>query len=191
MVFADHVAITSRVVDEWDAYASGDLATGPRHDDGGNGSDHPEHVVERTRGVDGGDILAGDEGTRMRTGTGEHDRVVAFPHQFGVVPASPEVVADLVVGRERDPLRSRTMPFLFGLIVFDEVDRDLLPVGFVIVGAPEAGAPVVHRVEVPVLQHDVATVADDSAVVRMVVGVEPGPVGRLGGRRQPTGNTTP
>src|SRR6056297_3338205 len=91
--------------------------------------------------------------------------MIADQAQIGVVPASAEVVTGLVVGGEHDPRRPWWPVGLLG-----EVDDHLLPVGFVVVDAVGAAAPVVEHVEVPVLQSDVAAAAHDPAVVGMVIG---------------------
>ena len=81
----------------------------------------------------------------------------------------------VVVGRERDPDR------LWGAVpALGEVDRDHLPVALVIVDAAECGAPVVHRVEEPVLQAHVAALSDDASVVREAVRLEPFAIRGLG-----------
>jgi len=108
----------------------------------------------------------------VRARPGEDHRVPAgHQREVGVVPAPPQVVPRLVVRREHHPARVRetVVVHLAGAV---EVDRHLLPVGLVLVHAAEARAPVVKRVEVPVLQHDPVLVADHAAVVGGFGGVE-------------------
>ncbi len=76
-----------------------------------------------------------------------------------VVPSSPQLVADEVVGRRRDPHRPRARRRVV------QIDEDLLPVRLVVVRAVERRAVVVHEVEVQVLEDDPAVRADDPPVV--------------------------
>ncbi len=95
----------------------------------------------------------------MRAGAGEQHRVVALLDQGRVVPATAELVADVVVRGGRDPDRPRRVgPIL-------EVDEDLLPVRLVVVRAVERRAIVVHEVEVEVVEHDPAVAPDDPPVI--------------------------
>ncbi len=52
---------------------------------------------------------------------------------------------------------------------FREVDEDLLPVPFVVVSAIESRAPVVERVEKPVLQNYPAVLAENPAMVLVLL----------------------
>src|SRR5215212_12199282 len=82
-----------------------------------------------------------------------------------IVPAAPEVVPGVVVGRVGHPLGVD----LTGRLRLGEVDEDLLPVGLVVVGPEEAAPPVVEWVEEPVLQHHPAVLAGYPAVVAVVL----------------------
>ena len=86
----------------------------------------------------------------VRAGAGVDHRVVADLLERRVVPAAPQLVADVVVRRGRDPDRPRARRRVL------EIDEDLLPVRLVVVRAVERGAVVVHEVEVQVLEHDPA-----------------------------------
>ena len=127
--------------------------------------------------IDRDDVIPRDEGPGVRARAGEHDRPRALAAELGIVPAPAQVVAVVIVRGERDPRRLRGSVGPFG-----QVDRDHLPVGLVVVDAAERRAPVVHRVKEPVLQADVAAVADDPPVVGEPVGVELLAVCRLGRR---------
>jgi hypothetical protein len=63
--------------------------------------------------------------------------------QIWVVDAPPQVISDLVVGRERHPGQLRLPAFLR----LGEEERDLLPVAFMIIYATEGRSPVIHRVK--------------------------------------------
>ena len=80
--------------------------------------------------------------------------MVALAAQLRVVPAPSQFRAREVVRRRRDPGGAQA-----AVVVRDQVDRDRLPVGLVVVDPAERRAPVVERVEVPVLQHRVAAAA--------------------------------
>ena len=95
----------------------------------------------------------------MRARTGMDDRVVADLDQVRVVPAPAELVARVVMGRTGEPDRSRAVRG------FLEEDERLLQVRLVIVRARERGAPVVHEVEVHVVQDDPAVGSKDPPVV--------------------------
>ena len=97
----------------------------------------------------------------MRPGPGVDDGMVALPAQLRIVPAAPQVGPAEVVRGRGDPGRAQAAG---GVRVADEVDRDGLPVGLVVVDAVERRAPVVEGVEVPVLQDGVAGRADDPRV---------------------------
>jgi hypothetical protein len=75
---------------------------------------------------------------------------------------------------------------------FREVDEDLLPVPFVVVGTVEFRAPVVERVEKPVLQNYPAILAEHPTVVAVLLafGHHALVMYRCHGRRLP-GNSTP
>ena len=79
----------------------------------------------------------------------------------GVVPAPPEVVADIVVGRATDPARHRVGIGRARL----EHDHRLFEVGLVVIRAEERRAPVVHRVHEHVVQDDPAVAPLDTTVV--------------------------
>ena len=95
----------------------------------------------------------------MRAGPGVDHRMVALAAQLRVVPAAAQVGTGEVVRRSSDPGRHHAAVF-----VGHQVDRDRLPVRLVIVDPVERRAPVVERIEVPVLQHCVAPGAQHPAV---------------------------
>src|SRR5699024_7930348 len=93
--------------------------------------------------------------------------VEALAVQVGVVPAAAQVVALVLVRRGAHP------GWAGGAVgLLDQVDGHTFPVGFVVVDASVDGAPVVHRVEEPVLQDDVTALTGDPAVVVGVPVVE-------------------
>src|SRR5215208_2172574 len=104
-------------------------------------------------------IIAG-----MSAGANVDNRVFAHLLQLRVIPSAAQVVTLIVRGRVRGPLR----PDLTRL-GFREVDRDLLPVPLVVVGAVESRAPVVERVEEPVLQNYPAVLAESAAMVAVLL----------------------
>jgi hypothetical protein len=114
----------------------------------------------------------------------EGDGVQALAAQLRVVPAAAQVGSLVVVRGERHPGGPRRAVRALG-----EVDRDQLPVGLVVVDAAELRPPVVHGVEEPVLQADVAALAHHAPVVREAVGLEVLAVGdlRSGGEARPHG----
>jgi hypothetical protein len=67
--------------------------------------------------------------------------------QVWVVDAPPQVISDLVVSGERHPGQRR----LAASLGLDKVERDLLPVSFMIIYATEGRSPVIHRVKEPIL----------------------------------------
>ena len=136
-------------------------------------------MTARIAGVDRDDVVAGDEGPRMRAGARKHDCVVALTVKLGVIPTAPQIIAEIVVRGERDPRRSQTI-FALG-----EVDNHRLPISLVIVDPVKGRAPVVHRVEVPVLQADVAALAHNSPVVGEPISLEVLAVGDLRRGGQP------
>ena len=105
-------------------------------------------------------VLALLEVRRVRPGAGEDDRVVVLDVEGRVVPAAAQVVADVVVGGAAEPARDRA-----AAVDVLEHDERLLQVRLVVVRAEERRAPVVHGVDVQVLEHDPAVAADDPAVV--------------------------
>src|SRR5690606_21513426 len=120
----------------------------------------------------------------VRSGSHVDDRVVAVAVQFRVVPAAAQVVAEVLVGGGAHPRRP-----VLSVGVLDQVDGDLLPVGLVVVDAAVDRPPVVHGVEEPVLQGDVAALADDAPVVGGgVAGVDAVVVAGGRGRGHPAGN---
>src|SRR5687767_88388 len=78
--------------------------------------------------------------------------------QLRIVPTAPQVVAGLLVRGVGHPLG----PYLARL---REVDKDLLPVGLVVVGAEDVAPPVIESVEEPVPQHDPTVLANHVTVV--------------------------
>jgi hypothetical protein len=130
--------------------------------------------------IDGDDIVSWDEGAGVRARPGEHDRPRALALEFRIVPAAAQVVAVVIVRGEGHPGRLRG-----SVGALRKVDRDHLPVGLVVVDASERRAPVVHRVEVPVLQADVSAVADNASVVGEAARVELLAVDHLRRRGEP------
>ena len=106
------------------------------------------------------DVLAALEIGRVRPRARVDDRMVVDGLETRVVPAAAQVVALLVVGCRAEPGRLHR-----AVLELLEHDEALLEVGFVIVGAVECRAPVVHRVEEHVVEDHPATLADDPAVV--------------------------
>ena len=106
------------------------------------------------------DVLALLHVRGVRPGARVDDDVLALRLELRVVPPAPQVRALLVVrgGGEPDRLHVAVRQLL-------QDDEGLLPVRLVVVGAVEGRAPVVHRVEEQVLEHDPAVLADDAAVV--------------------------
>ena len=95
----------------------------------------------------------------VRATTREQHRVLAVERDGRVVPATPELVARVVVGGGRDPDRLGAL----GSVVQEH--EHLLPVRLVVVGTTEGGAVVVHEVEEQVLEDDPAVPADDPTVI--------------------------
>ena len=176
---ADAGAVAAGVVDEGDAEAVV-LAAVAAQQHLGAALPPAGGGAEEAR-VDGDEVVAGEEGAGMGAGAGEHHGVGALGDgQVRIVPAAAEVVAGVVVGGEGDPARGHGAGLGGSQPVLGEVDRHHLPVGLVVVDAAEGGAPVVGRVEVPVLQDDVAALAQHAAVVRGRLGAAAGLV-LLGG----------
>ena len=90
--------------------------------------------------------------------------VLPHLHDLGVVPAATEVVPRVVVCRVGHPFRVDLPVLRLG-----EVEKDLLPVGLVVVGAEEPAPPVVEGVEEPVLQDHPAVLAEHAPVVAVVL----------------------
>jgi hypothetical protein len=109
-------------------------------------------------------------------------RMLTHLLQLRVVPAAPDSVAFVFVRGVGRPLRGELAGGRFG-----EVHEDLLPVRLVIVGAIESRAPVVERVEQPVLQNDPAILAEHPTVVgvMLVFGQDVRVGGAARGRRAP------
>src|ERR671933_908304 len=100
----------------------------------------------------------------MSASTHIDDRMFAHLLQLWIVPTAAEVVALVVMGGVCRPLRAD-----LARLGFREVDEDLLPVPFVVVGAIESRAPVVERVEEPVLQNYPAALAERPAMVAVLL----------------------
>src|SRR5215217_5935304 len=100
----------------------------------------------------------------MRAGTDVHNRVLAHLLQLRVIPSTAQIVPSVIMGSIGRPLRADLTRFRLG-----EVDGDLLPVRFVIVGAIEFRAPVVERIEKPVLQNYPAILAEHPTVVAVLL----------------------
>ena len=92
------------------------------------------------------------------------------------------------MGGEHHPPRRRQAR-LVELAGAVEEDRDLLPVGLVLVHPAERRSPVVERVEEPVLADQPVTVAHDPAVVRGTIRLEMRLLQQEGLRRTPAGHT--
>src|ERR671932_2156890 len=100
----------------------------------------------------------------MSAGANVDDRMFAHLLQLRVIPSAAQVVPLVVVGRVRGPLRADLTR-----LGFRKVDKDLLPVPFVVVGAIESRAPVVERVEKPVLQYYPAVLAEHPTMVAVLL----------------------
>ena len=183
-------AVAAAVVDEGDADADLLLAARPRQQE-------THHLVPaRHPAVDGrrrhaDDVVAGQVGPAVRPGAGVDHRVGAVDElQVGVVDAAAQVVAHLVVRRERHPrqLRPGRRAAVGAGVGLDEEEGDLLPVGLVVVDPGERRAPVVHGVAEPVLQHEVARVARGAHVVRRPPRGAAGLVVDLGRGREAAGH---
>lgn len=77
-----------------------------------------------------GQVFAGAEIAAVRTGADKDHWVVAHLLDLGVIPAPPQVIADVVVRSKGHPLR---LQVIAGVLC--EVDTDHLPVTLVVVGA--------------------------------------------------------
>ena len=171
----DRAAVTARVVDERDRERPPARLRGPGQQPPAGVLEPVDHPAQR-RELDGDDVVARQEGTRVRPGPGIDHRMVALAAQLGIVPAAAQIGAGEIVRRRPDPGRRQV-----AVVVGHQVDRDRLPVGLVVVDPVERRAPVVERVEVPVLQHRVAAGAQHPAVG----GADgAGPVGLLAGLRE-------
>ena len=156
----DARAVPPSVVDVGDADARR-LRIGPRQD----AEESAAHALDEPGEgrLDAHDVLAGQVGTGVRSGPGIDDRMLPDELDVRVVPPATQVVAHLVVRGEGDPPGKGRL-----VALIDQEDRHLLPVGLVVVDSAEGRAPVVHRVEVPVLQDDVAAVTRHVPVVGML-----------------------
>lgn len=154
----DGRAVPAGVVDERDA----ERGRRPLGDPGEPPTDRPHHRVQllERRGLHRHQVLAGQVRTGMGPGAGVDDGVHTDPADVRVVVAAAQVGPHLVVRGERDPRRA-----VAAVGVQRQVERDLLPVGLVVVDPGERRPPVVHGVEEPVLQHQVARVLRHVAVV--------------------------
>ncbi len=76
-----------------------------------------------------------------------------------IVPTPAELVAAVVMSSAAEPNRSRSIRGV------SEDDKGLLKVRLVVIRSGERRAPVIHEVEVEVVQNDPATSSDDPAVV--------------------------
>src|SRR5919199_6140676 len=90
--------------------------------------------------------------------------MLAFLLQLRVVPATPETISGLFVGSVGHPLRKDLAGLRLG-----EVDEDLLPVRFVVIGAEKVAPPVIESVEQPVLQDDPAVLTNHATMVLVVL----------------------
>ncbi len=102
----------------------------------------------------------------MRPGPGEHHRMPTLDQgEVRVVPPAAQVVTGLVMRGEHHPPRGR-QPGVVERAGAVEEDRDLLPVRLMLIDPTEPRAPVVERVEEPVLADHPVTIAHHPAVVR-------------------------
>ena len=109
------------------------------------------------------DVIPGQVGTAVRPCAGVDERVGSVDEgQVGVIDASAHVISQVVVAGEGHPGPLR----ITDAVGFSEEQGGLLPVRLVIVYSGERRAPVVHRVEEPVLQDDVSGVSRGPDVVR-------------------------
>ncbi len=106
------------------------------------------------------DVLALLHVRGVRSSARVHHDVLTLPVELRVVPPAPQIRALLVVRSGGEPHR---LHVAVGQRLQD--DEGLLPVRLVVVGPIEGRAPVVHRVEEQVLEHDPAVLADDAPVV--------------------------
>ena len=106
-----------------------------------------------------GQVLPGGEVRGVGAGGRVDDRVLADLLDLRVVPAAAEVVAGEVVGGVGDPLGG------LSVLRAGEVDAHHLPVGFVVVHSEKPRAPVVKRVEKPVLERGPAVPPENPAVI--------------------------
>ncbi len=166
---ADREAVAPRIVDE----RHRECALEPRPKVAGVSlaqdvapelADPLQPAAQAAEGRDGhgGQVLAGLRIRSMGAGPGEDDRMVVHLDQEGVVPAPAQVVSRVVVGGVAEPdrpggLRSAVL----------QHDERLLEVCLVVVGALERRAPVVHPVEVHVVEDDPAALPHDPAVVHV------------------------
>ncbi len=147
-------------------------------------------VPALSRWLDRDQVVPGQVGPGVRPGPGEHHGVASLDEgQVRVVPAAAQVVAGLVVRGEHHPARGREAR-LVELPGAVEEDRDLLPVGLVLVDPAEGRSPVVEGVEEPVLADQPVTVADDPAVVGGAIGLEVLLLQQEGLGRTPAGHTS-
>src|SRR4051794_40728495 len=84
--------------------------------------------------------------------------------EFRVVPTAPETISGLFVGGVGHPLREDLARLRLG-----EVDEDLLPVSFAVVGSEKIAPPVIEWVEQPVLQDDPAGLPNHATMVLVVL----------------------
>lgn len=109
-------------------------------------------------------VLAGEEVRRVRSRACEHLGVPALETKVSrIVEAATEVRTVEVVRGVREPLRNEEILSLV------EVHGDHLPVRLVVVDAVEPRAPVVARIEEPVLADRPPGVAHDPPVVHVAV----------------------
>ena len=128
----------------------------PEAPDGGCSRTDPGRQAQRN----GLEILARLYVCGVGPGPREDDGVVVLPAQEGVVPASAQVRAHLVMCGSGEPDRG-----CGSVVALLQEDEALLPVGLVVVRPRERRAPVVHRVEEQVVADGPARVAHDAAVV--------------------------
>ena len=145
---ADRPPVATGVVDVGDPHVLG--PGGPRREHPGHPPADPQEPGLGRR-LDRDQVVTGQVGPRMRTGAGEHHGVPAVDEgQVRVVPAAAQVVAGLVVRGEHHP-PGAGRPASSSSPVPSRKIGDLLPVGLVLVDPAERRAPVVERVEEPVL----------------------------------------
>ena len=177
---ADRQAVPAAVVDVGDADAEAGLLAPEQP------GELPVRVLQPVRelGAHGDEVLPGKVRPGVRARAHVHHGMLADEGEIRIVPPAAQVCPHLVVAGERHPGR----PGIGGV---REEDCHLLPVRLVVVDPAVGGAPVVHRVEEPVLQGHVPGIAHHPAVPG-------GAAGRVGGpgllrrrRRPPAGHAAP
>ena len=97
----------------------------------------------------------------MGTGPGVNHRMFTHLFYFGIIPAAAQVIAMIIVGSISDPGRTKRAT----LLIFCQIEANHFPVRFVVIGTGKAGAPVVERVEVPILQYQPTRLTQDTTMI--------------------------